>query len=294
VPLCCQRGKGGGLSNVGSELLEEVIAIARDAGRVIMDCYSRPSNVSAKQDGSPVTDADERAEALILTALAQLTPNIPVIAEEAVSRGRSTEIGPSFWLVDPLDGTREFISRSGEFTVNIGLIEKGRPALGVVLAPALGRLFAAVIGKAVFAEEESRRRPITCRTPPPEGVTVVSSRSHGDAAALKSFLHERGVERSVSAGSSLKFCLIASGDADLYPRFGNTMEWDTAAAHAILAAAGGQLTDLLGRELTYGKRGFLNPPFIATGKPSCAAECRTIEAKATYAEFAVSLDAKQD
>ena len=174
---------------------------------------------------------------------------------------------PRFWLVDPLDGTKEFLKRNGEFTVNIALIERGTPVLGVVLAPASGRLFAGAAGAGAFVEDESgRRMTIVCRRVPAAGLTVVSSRSHGDVEALNAYLAGRIVASHVTAGSSLKFCLVAGGEADLYPRFGRTMEWDTAAGHAILRAAGGRVTDLNGAELRYGKPDFANPHFVAMGR----------------------------
>jgi len=248
-----------------SELLEEVVAIARSAGDVVLEVYSAAFTVREKADGSPVTEADERAESRILAGLAALTPHVPVVSEEAHSGGRVPHVDGRFWLVDPLDGTREFVDRTGEFTVNIALVEDGEPTLGVVLAPALRRLFGGARGIGAFAEHDGKRRSIACRPPPGEGLTVVSSRSHGDLAALTAFLAGRRVASSAYAGSSLKFCLVAAGEADLYPRLGRTMEWDTAAGHAVLAAAGGHVATLDGRELTYAKPHFSNPHFVATG-----------------------------
>jgi 3'(2'), 5'-bisphosphate nucleotidase len=247
------------------DLLEQLLPVVRRAGAMIMDIYRTDFEVRGKEDASPVTEADERAEALILPALATLTPEIPVIAEEAVAAGRIPVIGERFWLVDPLDGTREFISRNGEFTVNIGLIEHGEPVLGVVFAPALDRLFAGAVGAAAFSEENGSRRAISVREPPAEGLTVVASRSHGDPAALESFLQGRHVAQLRNAGSSLKICLVAAGEADVYPRLGRTMEWDIAAGHAVLAAAGGRMTRVDGEPLTYGKQAFANPHFVAWG-----------------------------
>jgi 3'(2'), 5'-bisphosphate nucleotidase len=246
-------------------LLEQLIPIIRAAGELVMTVYETDFDVHSKDDASPVTEADERAEALILPALATLLPDVPTVAEEAVAAGRVPEIGPRFWLVDPLDGTREFIKRNGEFTINIALVEHGVPVLGLVLAPALGRLFAGAQGSGAFVEEAGERRPIRCRRPPAEGLTVVASRSHGDAAALDAFLAGYPVAALRSAGSSLKLCLVASGEADLYPRLGRTMEWDIAAGHAVLAAAGGTLTTIAGAPLRYGKPGFDNPHFVARG-----------------------------
>ncbi|WGK60913.1 3'(2'),5'-bisphosphate nucleotidase CysQ [Halopseudomonas sp. SMJS2] len=249
-----------------SALLEQVIDITRVAGEQVLQIYHSDFEVRGKDDASPVTEADERAEALILRALAQCAPVDPVISEEAAAAGHVPEVGQRFWLVDPLDGTREFISRNGEFTVNIALIEAGEPVLGVVLAPALGRLFAGARGCGAFVEEAGIRKPIECREPSSEGLEVVASRSHGDAQALDAFLAGRKVRSLKSAGSSLKICLVAAGEADLYPRLGRTMEWDIAAGHAVLLAAGGQLLTLQHEPLRYGKPGLDNPHFYARGR----------------------------
>jgi 3'(2'), 5'-bisphosphate nucleotidase len=252
---------------------EALIGIAREAGAAILDVYATDFAVRGKADASPVTEADERAEDLIVQRLQTLRPRLPIVAEEAVAAGRSPAIGARFWLVDPLDGTREFVSRNGEFTVNIALVDDGVPVLGVVLAPALGRLFAGATGLGAIEESDAgtsdrvgrTRRRITCRPPPAEGLTVLASRSHGDAEALARFLAGRPVRATVSAGSSLKLCLLAAGEADLYPRLGRTMEWDIAAGHAVLRAAGGEVRQLDGQPLRYGKAGFENPHFVATG-----------------------------
>jgi 3'(2'), 5'-bisphosphate nucleotidase len=241
------------------QLLDAVAQITRDAGRLILEVYATDFAVRGKDDASPVTEADERAEKLIVPALAALTPGVPVVAEEEVAAGRVPAIGERFWLVDPLDGTKEFISRNGEFTVNVALVERGEPVLGVVLAPALG-------ARGAWVDDDAGRRPIRCRAVPPEGLTVVASRSHGDAAALDAFLAGKKVASLASAGSSLKLCLVAAGEADLYPRLGRTMEWDIAAGHAVLRAAGGEVTRLDdGQPLRYGKPGFDNPHFVAAG-----------------------------
>jgi 3'(2'), 5'-bisphosphate nucleotidase len=247
-------------------LLDRLLPIARAAGDAILQVYATDFQVRGKADESPVTAADERAEAVILPALAELTPEVPVVSEEAVAAGRIPRVGERFWLVDPLDGTKEFIKRNGEFTVNIGLIERGAPVLGVVLAPALDRLYAGAAKHGAYREDAARRQRIECRVAPSAGLTVVASRSHGDTEALERFLAGRKVAAQTNAGSSLKFCLIAAGEADLYPRFGRTMEWDTAAGHAVLAAAGGRVTTLDGNELRYGKPGFENPHFVAQGR----------------------------
>jgi 3'(2'), 5'-bisphosphate nucleotidase len=250
------------------ELLGRVRDVALRAGDAVLAVYATDFAVRGKADASPVTEADERAEALIVAALQALTPDIAIVAEEAVAAGRTPALGDRFWLVDPLDGTREFVHRNGEFTVNIALVEHGAPALGVVHAPALGRLFGGAVGVGAFVEEGGERRAIRCRRPPREGLAVLASRSHGDAAALAAFLAGRDVASVGYAGSSLKLCLVASGEADLYPRFGRTMEWDVAAGHAVLAAAGGSVTDLAGQPLRYGKPGLENPHFVASGAPA--------------------------
>lgn len=246
-------------------LLEDVIGMAREAGELVLEVYRSDFEVRGKEDASPVTEADERAETLILQALAARTPDIPVISEEAAAGGRVPEVGQRFWLVDPLDGTKEFISRNGEFTVNIALIDQGEPVLGVVLAPALDRLFAGATGCGAFVEQAGTREMIRCRAVAEKGLDVVASRSHGDAEALDNFLDGRKVHSLKSAGSSLKICLVAAGEADLYPRLGRTMEWDIAAGHAVLAAAGGQICTLAGDALRYGKPGLDNPHFFARG-----------------------------
>ncbi|WP_043784164.1 3'(2'),5'-bisphosphate nucleotidase CysQ [Rubrivivax gelatinosus] len=247
-------------------LLNDVAAIARQAGALIMEIYATDFAVRGKQDASPVTEADERAEKLIVPALRALAPEVPVVAEEAVAAGSVPEVGEWFWLVDPLDGTKEFISRNGEFTVNIALVHRGEPVLGVVFAPALDRLFAGARGQGARVEEAGAVRPIRCREVPEAGLTVVASRSHGDAAALDAFLAGRKVAALANAGSSLKLCLVAAGEADLYPRLGRTMEWDIAAGHAVLAAAGGGVDTVAGAPLHYGKPGFDNPHFVASAK----------------------------
>lgn len=252
-------------------LLQPLLAAAIDAGRVICDIYSRGFEVQRKQDKSPVTAADHAAEAIILEALAQAAPGVPVVAEEEVAAGRIPVIGDRFFLVDPLDGTREFVARRGEFTVNIALIEHGEPVLGVVYAPANSKLFAGDVANAnAFRSAQRTERPelapresIHVRDVPASGITAVASRSHR-TPETDAFLARTRVSDLVSVGSSLKFGLVAAGEADLYPRLGPTMEWDTAAGHAVLAAAGGKVSTLDGAPLRYGKPGFRNPSFIAS------------------------------
>ena len=247
-------------------LLPEIVALADRAGAVILEHYQGDVAVRAKADASPVTAADEAAEAMILARLAELTPEIPVVAEETVAAGHVPEIGDGpFWLVDPLDGTKEFLSRNGEFTVNIALIEGREPILGVVLAPARDQAWWGARGRGATARDaDGGTHAIVVRKAPAGGLVAIASRSHRDAET-QAFLDQAGVGKCISAGSSLKFCLVAEGKADLYPRFGRTMEWDVAAGHAVLAAAGGRVTTRDGAPLLYRKPGFENPPFIARG-----------------------------
>lgn len=257
--------------NVSSAaLLEQLTPLIRDAGRVIMDIYATDFDVTKKGDDSPVTQADQKAEAVILAGLAKIAPDIPVVAEEAVAAGHIPDVSDRFFLVDPLDGTKEFISRNGEFTVNIALVEHGKPVMGLVFAPAVGgakgRLFAGAVGVGAWLEDSDGKRAISCRAVPADGLTVVASRSHGDETALDAFLNGRKVASRTNAGSSLKLCLVAAGEADLYPRLGRTMEWDIAAGDAVLRAAGGRVTVVAdGTDLRYGKPGFDNPHFAASG-----------------------------
>jgi 3'(2'), 5'-bisphosphate nucleotidase len=245
------------------ELLDPIRELAIQAGRVVMAVYAGAFAVRGKADASPVTEADEQAEALIVPVLQTLAPACVVVAEEAVAAGCVPLCGERFWLVDPLDGTREFVERNGEFTVNIALIEHGAPRLGVVHAPALGRTWSGAVGLGAWVDDAAGRRAVRCSALPPAGARILASRSHGDAAALEAFLAGRRVADVRLAGSSLKLALIAEGAADVYPRFGRTMEWDIAAGHAVLAAAGGAAIDLAGRRLAYGKPGFEQPHFVA-------------------------------
>ena len=250
-------------------LLDSLVPLIRQAGDAVMAIYATDFAVTGKADASPVTEADRRAEDIITAGLVRLTPDIPVVGEEAEAEGRApTAVGQRFWLVDPLDGTKEFINRNGEFTVNIALIDQGRAVLGLVLAPALGQLYGGGPGLGSWVEDaDGHRQAIACRAEPSEGLTVVGSRSHGDAAALDAFLQGLRVAQVRSAGSSLKLCLLAAGQADVYPRFGRTMEWDIAAGHAVLAAAGGLVCRVDdGQPLAYGKPGFENPHFWARGR----------------------------
>jgi 3'(2'), 5'-bisphosphate nucleotidase len=256
--------------NLAPEHVESVIALARQAGARIMDFYDRPIDVRAKDDRSPVTDADEAAEAVILPGLERLISGVAIISEEAASKGIApSRRGDAFWLVDPLDGTKEFIKKNGEFTVNIALIENGTPRFGVVYLPATDTGYVGLVGKGATLQRGTQpTQPIAARRPPAEGLTVLASRSHANDDALDGFLATRNVLERISAGSSLKFCRVAEGIADLYPRFGRTMEWDTAAGQAVLMAAGGTVRKLDGSPLDYGKPGYENPHFIASGRES--------------------------
>ncbi len=258
------------MSGIDKALLGKVVALAERAGAVILLHYEKGAAARTKADKTPVTDADEAAEAVILPELQSLLPGIPVIAEEAVARGGTPRIPEGrFWLVDPLDGTREFLKRNGEFTVNIALVENNAPVLGVVHAPALGLTFAACgPGTAVRKEGTKNFHPIAARSVPSDGAVVVASRSHAEPKRLEQFLSGTKVAAFRQAGSALKFGLIASGEADLYPRLGRTMEWDTAAGHAVVLAAGGSVETMDGKPLRYGKKNFENPDFVARGRTS--------------------------
>jgi 3'(2'), 5'-bisphosphate nucleotidase len=247
-----------------SPRLENLVRIARAAGAVVMRHYEAGCDTRVKADRSPVTDADEEAEKLILAELATAFPGVPVVAEEQAAAGRVVQVGSRFFLVDPVDGTKEFVKRGGEFTVNIGEIVDGQPASGVVLAPAIGRLFVGAVGEGAFELSNGTVRAIAARAPAADGLVAISSRSHPDART-EALLKSLPIKGHTNAGSSLKFCLVAAGEADIYPRAGQTMEWDTAAGHAVLLAAGGSVTNWDGTPFLYGKPGFLNGPFIARG-----------------------------
>ena len=248
-----------------ARLLPPLMELARSAGAAILTHYQPGIEVRSKTDASPVTAADEEAEEIILAGLRRLAPEIPIVSEEAFARGEiAAAAPPRFWLVDPLDGTKEFLKRNGEFTVNIALIDRGRPRLGVVTAPAMSLAYFGAGPGSAGEWRDGSHRSIAVRKTPAEGLTIVASRSHGNPEALDRFLAGRSVVATRQAGSSLKFCLVAAGEADLYPRFGRTMEWDTAAGHAVLAAAGGRVRTLPGEDLLYGKPGFENPHFIAS------------------------------
>jgi len=240
----------------------------------VMEVYATDFTPEQKADKSPVTEADRRAEAIILEALARLAPDIPVLAEESFEAGIRPSVQDEFLLVDPVDGTKEFIAKRGEFTINIGLIRGGAPVAGAVYAPALERLYlggetaSAGTFKPGARLDAAGLSAITTRKPPAAGLTAVMSRSHADAQT-QAFAEANGVVEAISAGSSLKFCKLAEGAADLYPRFGPTMEWDTAAGHAVVNAAGGAVTQPDGMAFRYGKTeaGYKNGAFIAWAQP---------------------------
>jgi 3'(2'), 5'-bisphosphate nucleotidase len=251
-------------------LLEVARRAALRAGPAILDVYNAATapDVRQKADASPVTLADERAEALIVETLTAAAPDIPVIAEESCERdGVPMSAPPRFWLVDPLDGTKEFLRRNGEFTVNIGLIDGDRPVLGIVHVPALGLTFAGCgPGTATRQRDAAPPAPIAARPVPPSGAVVVHSRSHENEARLAEYLATLNAPTTRISGSAVKFCLIAAGEADLYPRFGPTMEWDTAAGQAVLEAAGGSMLTPEGVPFRYGKPGCRNAGFLARGR----------------------------
>ncbi|MCB1651971.1 MAG: 3'(2'),5'-bisphosphate nucleotidase CysQ [Alphaproteobacteria bacterium] len=262
--------------NSPAALCNMIKRIARQAGDITLDYFEEigPGDITRKDDNSPVTQADQETEDFIQKALADILPSVPFIGEEAVSAGNAPAITPDqeyFWLVDPLDGTREFIRGGPDFTTNIALIKNGRPVIGVIYAPAIGELYAGCgEGTAVrWLEDTDHEKPITVRRPPREGLTVLSSRGMGNADKQEAFLAGFKVRKLVKRSSSIKMCAIAAGKADLFPRFGPTCEWDTAAAEAILNAAGGLITDAFGKPLLYGGRepGWYNPDFIAASFP---------------------------
>ena len=244
-------------------LLDALAVAARDAGAEILKLVAAGFEVETKSDESPVTVCDRAAEAIILAALAEAAPGVPVIAEEEVAAGRIPAHGDVYFLVDPLDGTKEFVRGGDDYTVNIGLIVGGEPRLGVVYAPATDRLHAGLVGWGAWLEDGGARRAIATR-PLGEARDAVASKSHFNQATADYLEQAIGACEHVSVGSSLKFCIVAEGRADIYPRLSPTSEWDTAAGHAVLVAAGGRVDGLDGRPLRYGKTAFLNRGFCAT------------------------------
>lgn len=252
-----------------ARLLDALVTLAEEAGDVVWRHFTAGCTVMHKADESPVTAADRDAEAVILAGLAAAAPGIPVVAEEEAAAGRTPNVAEAFFLVDPLDGTKEFVARGDDFTVNIALIERGEPTMGVVYAPARNALY---WGDAIADAHVAIRRPGEARAtpqrirvrPPAAPLAAVASKSHA-MPGLDEWLAAAGIAQRVSIGSSLKFALVASGEADVYPRTGPTMEWDTAAGDAVLRAAGGRTVDVDGAPFRYGKPGFRNTGFVATG-----------------------------
>jgi len=262
--------------------LARMIQLALRAGEAILAVYGTEFAVDRKADASPVTEADRQAEAIILAGLRDIAPSVPIIAEEETAAGRLPAVSNVFFLVDPLDGTKEFLARNGEFTVNIALVRDGVPAMGVVYAPALGVLFcggpAGAFKTTVDNGQTAPLQPVHVRTAPAT-IAATGSRTLG-AGNCEGWLDRFPSTSFVTVGSSLKFCMLAEGAADIYPRFGRTMEWDTAAGDAVLRAAGGKVVTLDGRPLIYGKRlqaeaPYTNPHFVAYGDPNLGgAVCR--------------------
>ena len=227
-----------------------------------MRYHGKLARVETKADQSPLTVADLAVDAYLCAELARAFPGVPIVTEEQAASQKIRYPHGRFFLVDPIDGTREFVAERGEFTINIGLIENGLPVAGAVFAPAIGRLFAGATGLAAFEIVAGKRKKLVLAKPDNKALVVVATRSH-PTPETEAVLQANTVGRLTNAGSSLKFCLLAAGEADLYPRFGPTMEWDTAAGHAILAAAGGIVEQISGLPLNYGKPGYRNPFFVA-------------------------------
>lgn len=256
------------MSLVNIDLQESVIAIAREAAAAILDVYENAFEVHSKSDASPLTAADLAAHHCIVEGLERLTPDLPVLSEEAADIPWETRRHwQRYWLVDPLDGTREFVKRNGEFTVNIALIDAGVPVFGVVLAPVGGALWHGVVGGSAYRREGEADVLLRTRAPATGTLRVAASRSHRDART-EALLARMGDAETVGLGSSLKFCRIADGTLDVYPRFGPTSEWDTAAAQCVLEAAGGVVIAPDGRAFRYNQRPtLLNGDFLALGDP---------------------------
>ncbi len=262
-------------TRLASALLPAVLT----AGAIEMRYYRAGVAVETKADESPVTAADREAEAVLVAAIAAAAPGVPIVAEEAVASGQMPVLGTEFFLVDPLDGTREFIAQRGEFTVNVALIRNGAPIFGIVYAPARDELYVTLAPDIAamariapregnIALDEIGLRTIHTRAPEPTALAALVSRSHS-TPETEDFLSRFDIAARCDAGSSLKFCVIARGDADIYPRLSRTMAWDTAAGHAVLAAAGGNVTTLDGQPLRYGNTAaaLANPSFVAWGTP---------------------------
>jgi 3'(2'), 5'-bisphosphate nucleotidase len=248
-------------------LLDVAIKAALAAGEAIMRVYAEPFEVIQKSDQTPVTEADLASERVIVEMLTDAFPDIPIVSEETAPEDGFKPPAARFWCVDPLDGTKEFIAKNGEFAVCIALIEDGRPVLGAVHGPAIATTYAAHgPDTAIRIRRGGAPEPIGARTPAPEGVVVIHSRTNNNSRRLAEYFQGRSILERVSCGSALKFGVLAAGEADLYPRFGTTMEWDTAAGQAILEAAGGSVVRVEGGKLAYGKHDLKNDAFLAWGK----------------------------
>ena len=246
-------------------LLELAASLAWSAAELVLAYRARGCMTETKADTSVVTEADRQSEALIVEGLRGATPEIEVVAEEEISAGHTPRASAAYWMVDPLDGTRDFVALRDGFTVNIGLVRHGRPVLGVVAIPASAELFGGIVGRGAWKQDGAGRHAIRVRPPPPSGLSVLSSRASADDGGLLAALGDVPVASIRHLGSALKFCRLAEGAADAYVRLGRTMEWDTAGPEAVLAAAGGTLRLLDGDMLAYEKPGWANPPFICRG-----------------------------
>ncbi|WP_025885716.1 3'(2'),5'-bisphosphate nucleotidase CysQ family protein [Asaia prunellae] len=252
-------------------LLALAARLAEEAATLINDIRHRGFETIIKADRSPVTEADQAAERYILSGLRSATPDIPAIGEEEVANGLFVEPGETYWLVDPLDGTREFAAGRDDFTVNIGLVHNNRAVLGAMSLPAYDQLYTGLIGKGAWRRDRNGHGEITAVLPPESGLRILASRHYADDPRLKEWLAGRKVGSLGNIGSAAKFVRIAEGAADFYPRLGPTMEWDTAAPQAIVEAAGGHVLDEQGKPLRYGKPGWFNPPFLCTGRQPAGA-----------------------
>jgi len=259
-----------GADEMTDTLLEIALRAALAGGEAAMRVYADPFEVTQKSDATPVTEADLASERVIVAMLSQAFPEIPVVSEETVPEAGFASPAARFWLVDPLDGTKEFVAKNDEFAVLIGLIEDGRPVLGVVHGPAVGLTYTAHgIGTAQRRRAGGAFEPIRARTPASDGLVVVHSRTNANSRRLAEYFQNRPVLQRLQCGSALKFGMLAAGEADFYPRFGTTMEWDTAAGQAVLEAAGGHVLGLSAEPLQYGKPGLKNDGFLAWGaKPA--------------------------
>ena len=248
----------------GHTKIDDLTAVTLKAGEIAMAIYARDHDVAIKQDNSPVTEADLAVDNLLFPVLRELYPDIAIVTEERAATHGAIPPDGTFFLVDPIDGTKEFIKKTGEFTINIALVENGIPTAGIVYAPAIGRMFVGDLSSGAYEiDSAGNSRKIEVRTCG-DDMTAIASRSHL-TKETEDFISQNKISDCVNAGSSLKFCLVAAGEADIYPRFGPTMEWDTAAGDAILRAAGGRVTHPDGSAYTYGKENYLNTAFVAWG-----------------------------